>query len=271
LEEWAIGTDILAARMRGWDRDRTAEVVRASGRLPLGNLGAVTYDRLSTQADGIFNEASPHFVDEPKRAPISIELSETILEGLVDRVYSNSRIIPEFITIKPKRLIEPWICHLALSAALPDVAAETRLFGKPGKDEFKEVEVHLAPIGTNSEERRSEAVRQLNELVALFHQGMAAPLPFFPHTSWVYYTGLAGKRPRPADSLPFAKSIWRPENNYSNVTPEGEDPHSVQAFGNTCPLVSATDEHEPNPLFHRAALAIWQGFAAAWQRGGSTR
>jgi exodeoxyribonuclease V gamma subunit len=118
--------------------------------------------------------------------------------GLVRHRYDDTRAID---------YLSAWLAHLFLNASgCKDATLETHWISRDGS-------FHLVPC--------DDARDCLEKLVRLYRQGLCAPLPFFPKSSWEYVKN--GSETKEAEAIREARATWRS----SIFRPHGEDRHEA--------------------------------------------
>ena len=196
LPDWQ-GRQALAARLLPalLARDETAqaaeevhaallELARAGGEYPAGVLGAAALQREVSVLDHYARQVAaavakplPAHVctlefefelaadGKPECWTLSAAFGDLHAQGLVRHRYDDTR---------PADYLAAWLAHLMLCAApAPGVACETLGLSRDGSFRLHAV----AP---------DRARQLLADLLALYRQGLIAPLHFFPKSAWAY-------------------------------------------------------------------------------------
>ncbi|MBL4687297.1 MAG: exodeoxyribonuclease V subunit gamma, partial [Nannocystaceae bacterium] len=147
LESWRAGDAILAHRLAGIDGERSRELLRAAGQLPLGTPGAVRWDELRAAADpiaAIVTAVRQGEVREP--LPVDLVVDGTRIVGRLPRRWAAGMILHQYSRVAPKTKIGTWIQHLVLGCiAPPDSAHITCIVGRSPQGEGTHV-VQFPPI-----------------------------------------------------------------------------------------------------------------------------
>jgi exodeoxyribonuclease V gamma subunit len=176
LERWGVGDRLLASRMEGVDarQARLAEIAR--GRLPPGQLGAPAVQDAEPVVEAIVAEAGPEVATS---VDVRVELPDgRIVAGTVPDVCGTTLRTATFSRLAARHRIAAWVRLLALTAAFPSAGYDARIIGKRGREA---AEVRCLPALTGD-----EALAHLVDIVAMYDDGMRAPLPLICKTSAAY-------------------------------------------------------------------------------------
>ena len=220
LQEWEVGQRLLDGALAGHPREDLLLAEWGRGTLPPGNLGRRLLPGIEATADGILAAVAGLGLALPADDSRQIELSLSggwQLMGSVGGLTGHTAAVVQYSRVRPRHVAAAYLRLAALAAAYPDDAWRAVLVGRhPKPDEviYKEV---LGPIDPGT------AVARLGELVALYAEGMRAPLPLTMATSYEYMTARDA-----AQGLARASSVW--EESWGRPA-EASDPHHVLAFG----------------------------------------
>jgi exodeoxyribonuclease V gamma subunit len=190
LEQYQIGTELLDLCAAGVPAKEAHGLLRASGRLPHGVLGAVFFEQLHARASAIV--AKVHQVaGDAALASDSFSLSLQVgatraeLSGELVGLGERGQVVSRFSKLGRPAELGAYLRHLVLNAVASEgslVAAsgmplETFFIGRPKKAGDPSV-ARFAPV--------EDATEQLGVLVALYLQGQTTPLRLFPEASRAY-------------------------------------------------------------------------------------
>ena len=196
-----------------------------------------------------------------EKAPVRVAVGRHEVSGGISLLHCNGRdfaIHFHFATLKPKRMAQAWISHLAGHAA--GLRFTSVLIGKDGG---KMEEVVMPPL------EPATAARILGELLALYDEGQANALPFAPASSLAYAKAMRPKPPKKpkkgempaapvmpteADGRAAAAKAWA-----AFVGAEGGDRYLKAVWGDAGPMA--------HPDFDRVATTFWTPLLDA-QAGG---
>ena len=104
--------------------------------------------------------------------------------GLVRWSYERP---PEFAPLRAVAALQAWLEHLVLCAATPpSVSCATQLIGREAAWRFAALPAPRALLA---------------DLLALYREGLCAPLPFLPESAWAYVWA--------EENLEAARKAWR--------------------------------------------------------------
>jgi exodeoxyribonuclease V gamma subunit len=173
LDRYSIRQDLVDLELRGASGKDALGLLKASGRLPLGEAGAVCFRGLESEVQTFLEQLRPHlgggYID-----PILVDhtLGEFRLTGEVRRLTADGSLHYRCAAIKAKDLLRLWIQHLVLNTAFPGGRQSSAVL--VGSDQ-----VLVAPP-------LPRAPEILTRLLELYWKGLTRPLKFFPQTAWAY-------------------------------------------------------------------------------------
>ena len=258
LERYRLRSTLWERMQEGAETERAEAMLRGSGRLPPGSLGRVTHERAWEEMQGLRVELEPWrgaLAAPPLR--IDLALAGFRVEGEIDPVgplraepaRSAALAMPASASaaggipprerawwrigkLRARDRIAVWLRQLALAAAGHPPAPACALTLEQGSWKTTRFEM------PEREEMRAWAREELTRWLEAWWQGLSAPLPFFPETSWAYAAAIAkeldrhGQAELRGEALRAAKRAWR-GTPYTRA--EKEDPY----------LALACEEHDP--------------------------
>lgn len=229
LEKYKIEQDLLKNRLSGLELDDMLPVQIATGTLPHGNIGKVSYREMSNDAE-IFANKLKKITEGKKQNSLDIdyEIAGFKIAGKITDIYEQGLIIFRYATVKPKDYLRAWIYHLLLctigdSQHKNRCAQKTTILGSNLVYEFDPVQ--------NPE-------KILEHLLQVYWKGLSEPVHFFPVTSYKYAHLLLVKEKVEYDALENARRTW--DGNDFNPG-ESNDLYFNLCFRETDPL---NDEFE---------------------------
>lgn len=198
LQEYLIKQELLEASLAGKDAGSRFDIIRASGRLPLGSAGETAFEKLESQAALLAETALSEFSSErPESTIFEIEMKNFSIMATLKELCSNGQIIYRCADIKPKDRLRAWLKHLSLNCAENrELPKRTVLIGQDKKITFPELSAE-------------EAKGFLDLLLSYYETGFEKPLKFFPKSSFAFAEKiLAGKSENQA--LSEALKAWEP-------------------------------------------------------------
>jgi exodeoxyribonuclease V gamma subunit len=197
----ALAERLLPLLLQGTPAEALPALARAGTELPEGTLGEAQLQQ-ELQSLQLFAGTLGEALAEAPLPPLAHTL-QCRLDGEPWQLHWS------FADLRPSGLLRwryaptragdrlaAWLQHLALCAATPaGVAPRTRWLSSDG-------EFSLAPC--------TDAAARLQQLMALYRQGLSEPLHFYPRTSWAFQRGGHGK----------ARAAWQSTHTWA----EGDDP-----------------------------------------------
>jgi exodeoxyribonuclease V gamma subunit len=253
LESWALGDRLAGAWMRARPPQEPDEALyvklesyaRQRAWLPPGAPGrhifGQTWSKLCT-AWSITGDLAPR-----ARCEVNVEVPGVTLTGGID--VHGDRIVDFGIDdpAKPRRLLPAWLRLLAARAGGHAHVGSAQIFGV--RSRRPAVVVLDAP--DNAEEL-------LRDLLALHNEARGTVLRLFERTSYAYaeaYLEALRKHKDEPESLGLhaAAAEW---HGNPKVPGEGDDPTLAAIADHRRPFEEGPEE--VHPLFHAAALRLWQ-------------
>lgn len=180
-----------------YDLNAFQPIIRATGQLPYGQVGALIYNQLQVQAEH-FIESIQAYSQQQKLDTVSIvtELpNKTQLIGNLANVWEHQQLQYRCSDLKAKDYIRFWLQHLLLNTAIQtDLPKHSVLIGTD--KQFQ------APPVDNSREI-------LQQLVEYYEYGLQQPLYFFPETSMEFVKTVQNSKKSKEDALQAAAKRWR--------------------------------------------------------------
>lgn len=192
LRQWAVGDELLRARIDGVDEDRVVAVLRGRGELPPGRLADPTLAQIRAAVDHVATLADEVGAAVPARDRTHADIDVRVpdgrrLVGRVPEVATPDRLVAAtYSKVQAKRLVDLWVQLLALTAAHPDTAWRAVLVGRATARDAVAGCAVLGPLGDDADARHKAALTHLADLVALFDRGRRQPLPLPLETAEAY-------------------------------------------------------------------------------------
>jgi exodeoxyribonuclease V gamma subunit len=248
LDGYAIRQDLVDKDLKGSSHREALQLMKASGRLPLGEAGAVHFRGLQADVHAFLEQLRPH-IGDGYIDPIQVDrtLGEFRLVGEIRRLTAKCSLHYRCASIKPKDLLRFWVQHVVLNAALPGGQYSTGVL--VGSDKVFEA----PPL--------PEAPGFLASLLDLYWQGLTKPLKFFPQTAWAYADAVLKQEAGRSRQEPMAVARVKWEGHpFTGAPGECEDPYFDLCFRNTDPL----DEE-----FQATARAVFEPLLSALKEVGA--
>jgi exodeoxyribonuclease V gamma subunit len=224
LDGYAIRQDLVGLGLKGASPQDGLQLLKAAGRLPLGEAGAVCFRGLQADVQAFLKQLQPHLGDG-YIAPVPIDhtLGGFRLTGEIHFLTARGLLHYRCASIKAKDLLRLWVQHLVLNAVRPaDQRPGAVLVGR-------EQVLSAAPL--------DDAPQQLTALLNLYWKGLTRPLKFFPRTACAFAEAAlkqeAGEGKR--DPAGAARLIWE-GNAFKKTRGERENAYFDLCFRHVDPL-----------------------------------
>jgi exodeoxyribonuclease V gamma subunit len=224
LDGYSIREELVDLALNHTSPADAMRLMKASGRLPLGEAGDVSFRALHNDVQAFLEKLRPH-LGAGYIVPIQVDyaLGEFRLMGEIRRLTVQGSLHYRCTKIKAKDLLRLWVQHLVLNADPARGAASSAVL--VGSDTV------LAAKPT------TRAPELLARLLELYWKGLTLPLKFFPKTSQAYAEATLGEKPgKPGkDPITVARPTWE-GNEHTQQPAECGDPYFDLCFRNQDPL-----------------------------------
>ena len=151
--------------------------LRASGVMPLGQAGRQEFQQMLARAQAMASQLRPRLLaDLPKGVDVDLTLAQGRLSGRLHNLLPDGQLVYTTGRFYPNQLLGHWLAHLVLNLARPrGIGRETHLLQGDRQGRFAPPE---------------DADGLMASFMALYREGQARPLPFYPGTAWEYAQGL---------------------------------------------------------------------------------
>ena len=220
LERYRLRSEVWSRMRAGATPERTEALLSGRGRLPQAGLGRVVHEREWEEAEQLERQLAPYraALDAPSRE-VDFEIGGFRVVGALERIGPDGTMVwPRLGRLRARDRIEIRLRLLVWAAAgNGPVEAVGISRERSGKQYSWKSERFPAP------ERAGE---QLERWLRAWWRGLAAPLPFFPETSYAYARGIArpGRHAGAAvqeDARDKARAAWLGNDHQPG---EGDDP-----------------------------------------------
>ena len=185
LERYRLRSEVWSRMRAGAAPERTEALLSGRGRLPQASLGRVVHEREWQEAEELETRLAPYraALDAPPRE-VDFEIGGFRILGVLERIGPDGTMAwPRLGRLRARDRIEIWLRLLIWTAAGNGPAQAVGISREgSGKQSSWKSEPFPAP------ERAGE---QLERWLRAWWRGLAAPLPFFPETSYAYARGIA--------------------------------------------------------------------------------
>ena len=200
LERYRLRSEVWSRMRAGAAPARTEALMSGRGRLPQAGLGRVVHEREWEEAEQLEKQLAPYraALDAPSRE-VDFEIGGFRIVGALERIGPDGTMVwPRIGRLRARDRIEIWLRLLAWAAAGNGPAQAVGISREgSGKQASWKSQRFPAP---------ECAGEQLERWLRARWRGLAAPLPFFPETSYAYAHGIArpgrhARRGRPGGRL----------------------------------------------------------------------
>ncbi|MCX6896865.1 MAG: exodeoxyribonuclease V subunit gamma, partial [Verrucomicrobia bacterium] len=163
LDGYAMRQQLVEMSLKGTSFADALELMKASGRLPLGEAGAICFRQLKAEVQAFLEQLRPHLGDgfaHPLR--VDHQASEFRVRGEINRLTAAGLLHFRCAGIKAKDRLRLWIEQVLLAAALPAGGQSPAVL--VGRDEV----LVFPPV--------KDAPAILTNLLGLYWQGLRQPL-----------------------------------------------------------------------------------------------
>ncbi len=181
IDQYNLNSAIMKSLREGTDRESYFNTVKASGILPHGVPGRVTYDRSFGEVKNFYDRFSYLLTDKSPVAEIDLNINGFRITGTADSIYNGKNIYFRYASARGRDILNAWITHLSLcmSGSFKD---ETLLISKGGVQGWGFIK---------------ESEKILADLLKIYEYGMTVPVPLFPKSSLkfaeTFYDGKKGE------------------------------------------------------------------------------
>ena len=259
LEAWGIGERVLIACRGGGRREDALRSERVHGALPPGAFTELLLKKINLNVTKILDATTGACAGYAAATiPIEIQLDDgRRIVGSVPDVHGSRYVLSTYSKFSAVQRAQAWIHLIALTVANPTQAWDARIVARP---ESEKKSAHGCVIGAVD----LDLARQvLDEIVALFDDGMGAPVMFFPRTSYDYVaaddgTAHAGYR--------AAEASWNPYSGGRSGRSDAQEAAHEMIFGRVLLFDELMKRHGDE--FRTRAQTFWAPFQSAVIAGG---
>ncbi len=219
LTRYQIGQSLFERGLTGEDLGAFFSVQKATGRLPQGTVGEMTYRQLQSEAEDFVSRVQSEVQEQPSQhRPLDLQIAEFSLHGLLSDLYPGGRIQCRFARTTARDILSAWIAHLCLGLLADDrIRFRSTLVTRDASLQFAPVE-------------QPGAV--LEDLLRIYWQGLHAPLHFFPELSLEFFRLTVEKGRKATEAIKAVRRKWtgddyargQLDDPYVRVGLQGADP-----------------------------------------------
>jgi len=172
LMRWQLAQSALDALVEGADPEETERLLRAQGRLLPGTPGRLAWKAALVEARAVYRRLRPMIESARPQAPLPVELrlNGFHLAGEVEGFTGQGVLDWRPGQLRAGDVLSLWIRHLAVAAAGEAVVASHFVTSRQT--------LLLDAVGQTSARER------LEDLAALYREGLSRPLLLPPRTAW---------------------------------------------------------------------------------------
>lgn len=196
LDRWKIGDDAIG-RSASDHPERTALLWRASGRLPLGNLGTREHEEILTVIDAI-DRVAEQLTGGFQRSTTEIDfvIEGTSVTGRIGNLFGDRRVVCSYSALSLPHELGPWILHLVLAVSGSPVNRSSLVGRGPG---YQPKVTTFGPV--------AGAADLLAKLLEIYWRGQSDVTPFVRSAS----AELATRLDEPGKAFAAAESAFTEE------------------------------------------------------------
>lgn len=249
LEDWKLGTALLAHRLEGIDEETSAALLGATGALPLGAPGHCKLEELRNKVEPIAAQTLAARGDGPPRPQREIDLEVPTsfgavrLVGTLRDLWDGGQVLFKYSQLHPKYLLDAWIRHLVANTDREDVATVLVARGKPNEA----ATCRFGPVENPHEHLRT--------LVELYVAGQHQPLLVFPKSSHAFCAALIETKGDVGAAMAKAREQWDARN-----IGERHEAHLTRLFGDAdvlAPGFSLFEHPLPGGDFRQVSVEVF--------------
>ncbi len=225
LQRYLVEQNLFQALIEGNTPEAFKPIQKAIGQLPPGNVGECLYREMSIDAQTFVSRVVKFTGTISSTAiKVDLEINGFHLEGRLSSVSDSGYVHVRYGRQRAKDLLRVWIYHLVYCHAAPaDFQRSSYLICKESALQFEPV---------------SDSLPILEDLLALFRQGLGVPIHFFPNSSFEYAEQLLRKSAPESTALSRAARIWIGSDFGKYARGESSDPYYDLCFRRSDPLDS---------------------------------
>ncbi len=219
IDQQGLRQELLNLRLSGFSPEQSLPLLRAEGRLPHGRVGEVIFERELDIVKRFIKRLLKALPKQPL-APLELdfELGDFRLHGRLINLGEQGIVDYRLARVRPQDYLKLWLQHLLLNILAPsEMEPNSRWLGR-------DKDLMLKPV--------PDPQAHLQDLLALYWQGLCRPLPFFPRSALAYQEARMNERSKisPEEA---ARRAWEGSDFHFG---EHEDVYYQLAFRDEYPL-----------------------------------
>jgi exodeoxyribonuclease V gamma subunit len=203
LDRYLLEQNLLDKKLDGRNLKEYLMTTKASGMLPHGTVGDCVFENLSSGVEH-FVQQSQQYIQTSTLEPLNVDLSIAgfHLTGQIEGINSERLLRYRFAKIKGKDRLRTWIDHLILNCIdAENYPRVSLLIGlNPDSRDSQWAAWEFSPIDNSR--------KILEQLLAIYWEGLIKPIHFFPESSWEYANRVLEKNKSVEDALKNARNVW---------------------------------------------------------------
>jgi len=254
LESWQIANEWLENLARGRAEASSLTVERARGRLPLFMSGERVYEKLRDDVSAIAEALTRYTDAAPARSvDVDVNIAGVRLVGAIGDVWPRAHVRTQYSLLGRYHELRQFVRQVVLRY-LADRDPSLRLPEKSVLIGRKKT----GGVGAVRFELQTPAAQILEDLIALYCESLAAPVPLFSHASRSYADQI--RKSEPADALRAARNQFGDRQSMTERDRDLSDEYVQQLFGDFEQMHSLA-----GGAFESAALRLYAPLLAARQ------
>jgi exodeoxyribonuclease V gamma subunit len=218
LDRYLVEQELLYHQAQGIDLDDLKPAVDARGILPHAEIGSYEFNRMSLDIKRYGDFLATYIQKRvPESQACQLMVGDFTLTGSLPGIYDDNCLYFRYARRNPGDMIRLWIYHL-VRCCLTDVP--------PGKSWYiaRDAVFEFTPV--------IDSHMILKSLMAIYWEGLAEPIHFFPISSYTYAEQVIQYSKTREAGLRAAENKWVNERSWS----ESADPYVAFCFAGLNPL-----------------------------------
>ncbi|MBU4185937.1 MAG: exodeoxyribonuclease V subunit gamma [Proteobacteria bacterium] len=223
IEKYHVEQRLFQNCISGFDLRHSLPVYKAMGRLPCGNVGEFYYRESGVNIEDFVGRINDFKKDNKYLSPVqvSLDVSDFKITGVLDNILEFGLVNIRYANRKSKDLLKSWIYHLVLcSLAEQNYPKKSHLVCKDEIWRFDPVK---------------ESKDILENLLALYWQGLSKLIHFFPESSLDYSQRTLMKNENWRTALNYSRKKWI-GGYYRGGWSESDNPYYKLCFSKIDPF-----------------------------------
>jgi len=225
LDKYVLEQALVKRRFSGKSLAGHEEILKASGQLPHGTVGACLYESICRDVNR-FVEKTQSYMAAGELEPLEVDLpiSDFRITGRLNMAGSGRLVQYRYAKVTCKDRLKVWIRHLVLHCLNTDDNAKTSMLVGLSK--------RRGQLGWAAWEFQpvQKSCEYLEKLLKIYWEGLCRPVHLFPESSWTYAQWLLEKNRPEEEALDAARKTWSGDDYHRG---EGEDPYYQCCFRGT--------------------------------------